>query len=378
MLRNSIHSNGEIGINLSGGTELASGVTLNDLQDPDTGVNLLQNYPVITTPIVNTGAGTTPINLTLNSLPNSTFRIEIFSNTSTDTSGFGEGQRFVLADTVLTDGSGNTVLIDNLPVSLAPVGSWITATATRIASGAFKETSEFSEAVQLEGPTVSFSGKVYLEGSYSGGGMTTPPAFHNVLPTSQPYASAFFNGTEVEYDGSEVVTSIGSDIIDWVVVSLRDPPSPSVAVMERAAFVRDDGELANLDGTSPLTIFGADSAWYYVVVCHRNHMCVMSELVDMNSGSGAFDFTANPGFTTGPRPQKTLEDFPSVVYGLFACDINADGMSTALDFNAWLPSTKSVQTGYLSTDCNMDGQVTAADFNLWLPNTKAVASSQAP
>ena len=45
---NSIFSNKRIGINLAGGSEDAHGITANDPVDADTGNNMLQNYPVIT------------------------------------------------------------------------------------------------------------------------------------------------------------------------------------------------------------------------------------------------------------------------------------------------------------------------------------------
>ena len=97
---NSIFSNGGLGIDLN-----RDGVTPNDILpgDPDTGPNNLQNFPVLTS--VSSSGGTTTINGTLNSTPNTTFRIEFFANDMLDPSGNGEGQIFLGSTSVMTDGA---------------------------------------------------------------------------------------------------------------------------------------------------------------------------------------------------------------------------------------------------------------------------------
>ena len=45
---NQIYANGQLGIDLVGGTENAAGITANDTDDPDTGANNRQNFPVLT------------------------------------------------------------------------------------------------------------------------------------------------------------------------------------------------------------------------------------------------------------------------------------------------------------------------------------------
>ena len=72
---NSIFSNGALGINLFGGSENGFGVTANDAQDPDSGPNQLQNYPVLTS--ANSAA---VIQGSLNSVPSKPYRIDFFSS----------------------------------------------------------------------------------------------------------------------------------------------------------------------------------------------------------------------------------------------------------------------------------------------------------
>jgi len=95
----------------------------------------------------------------LNSTANTTFVIEFFSNASPDSSGFGEGQTFLRSITVATDGMCNASF-NNISFSTnVPAGQWITATATDPNGN----TSEFSQAVLLTGPTAtngSISGRI--------------------------------------------------------------------------------------------------------------------------------------------------------------------------------------------------------------------------
>jgi len=145
ILSNSIHSNSQLGIDLLRQFDPASGVTPNDPTDPDTGPNRLQNYPVITS--AQNFGNFTSINGTLNSTPSTrlkkrTFIIQFFSSPSEDPSHFGEGQTFIGQIQVTTDRQGNASF-GFAPFQKVNVGQFITATATRKATG---DTSEFSGA----------------------------------------------------------------------------------------------------------------------------------------------------------------------------------------------------------------------------------------
>jgi CSLREA domain-containing protein len=132
ILGNSIHSNGNLGINLGGGS-----VNPNDPGDGDSGANNLQNFPVLTS--ITRSGSTAQINGTLNSQPSTTFRIEFFSNAVCDPSLHGEGETFLGSTSVTTDGSGN-VAFTFTASSVPSAHSFFTATATDPANN----TSEFS------------------------------------------------------------------------------------------------------------------------------------------------------------------------------------------------------------------------------------------
>lgn len=140
---NAIFSNDGLGIDLSGCCFVGDGVTANDPCDADTGANDLQNFPVLT------GATAlkfkTEIEGTLNSNPSTTYDIQLFSNSSCDPSGFGEGETLVGEVFVTTDGSCNASFKTSVPVADAPAGRFITATATDPEGN----TSEFSACQEV-------------------------------------------------------------------------------------------------------------------------------------------------------------------------------------------------------------------------------------
>jgi len=136
ILSNSIFANAGLGIDLGG-----DGVTPNDTGDADMGANNLQNFPVLNS--ATSGSGTT-IEGTLNSTPNTKFRLEFFANTECDPSGYGEGETFLGFTNVTTDDSGNVAFTVTFPDTV-PGGHFITATATDPDGN----TSEFSACLQV-------------------------------------------------------------------------------------------------------------------------------------------------------------------------------------------------------------------------------------
>jgi CSLREA domain-containing protein len=137
---NSIHSNGGLGIDISGGTESLTDVTANDEGDSDTGPNNLQNFPVINS-ASSQGVSTT-VSVRLNSKPSTQFHIDVYSSPSCDPSGHGEGERFHVEGDLTTNTSGNGTL-SLFPATEFLIGPYITVTATDPSGN----TSEFSPCV---------------------------------------------------------------------------------------------------------------------------------------------------------------------------------------------------------------------------------------
>jgi CSLREA domain-containing protein len=148
ILSNSIHGNGDLGIDLSGGTENAFGVTANDRKDRDTGPNNLQNYPVLASATHSASTGTNTIKGRLNSRPRTNFTIQFFRQLE-DPGIAAEGDIFIGQTTVTTSRKGKRSFTFT-PLGLASLGlaegQTVTATAT---SNLTSDTSEFSAPVTV-------------------------------------------------------------------------------------------------------------------------------------------------------------------------------------------------------------------------------------
>jgi parallel beta-helix repeat protein len=132
---NSIVNNISLGIDLVG-----EGVTANDSGDGDSGPNALLNFPVITEATATTVSGT------LSTAAGQAIRIEVFSNPTCDTTGFGEGAVFLGSFDIGATTGGADAFTVTLATPLRP-GAILTATATNIVNFPdpfLNGTSEFS------------------------------------------------------------------------------------------------------------------------------------------------------------------------------------------------------------------------------------------
>jgi len=160
--RNRCGSNGGLGINLRPIGQPASVVTTNDKDDPDSGPNDLQNFPIITG-LSSNGTSTT-INGTLNVSAGDagTYRIDVFRSLSEDPSNHGEGEVYVATtDIPSLGGPGNTNGVWSLTVAGHFPNQWFTATATLDAPGKSRS-SEFSRAVLANPGSLAFSPSTLL------------------------------------------------------------------------------------------------------------------------------------------------------------------------------------------------------------------------
>jgi uncharacterized repeat protein (TIGR01451 family) len=229
-------TNGHLGIDLNDDS-----VTPDDNNDPDTGPNNLQNFPVITS--VSSAGGSTTIAGTFNSTPSTNgFRLEFFANTQADPSGFGEGQTFLGFTTVNTDAGGNATFSVTLEVAV-PDGQVVTATATDPSGN----TSEFSRVLQVAGTApdleISIAGDISVSlgqdvtdvvnitnvGTATATGLTlTDP-----MPTGASFVSATLFATVVNGVVTYTTATLSSTVVNGVltVTNLGDlAPNDSIVL----------------------------------------------------------------------------------------------------------------------------------------------------
>jgi hypothetical protein len=225
------------------------------------------------------------------------------------------------------------------------------------------------EVVEFSVQGINLNAKVMLEGPFNGTEMFTFLKTYGYLPLSQPYNTAPWN-----YNGTEAVTSIPNDVVDWILFELRETaggPStatPDKIIARKAAFLLRTGAIVDLDGIS-LPGFNLNiTDNLYLVVWHRNHLGVLSGNALTTTGRiYNYDFTtaASQAFG-GANGHKYIG---VNVWGMYAGDGDANGQIGNGDkVEVW--RVQSGTSGYKAGDFNLNGSVDNQDkIERWNPNT---------
>ncbi|MCD4745907.1 MAG: hypothetical protein K8R58_06375 [Bacteroidales bacterium] len=191
-----------------------------------------------------------------------------------------------------------------------------------------------------------------------------------LLPLAQPYNIAPWN-----YAGTESVASIPNpDIVDWVLIELRDATDASLAtgatmIAQQAAFLLNDGSVVGLDGIGNLQFNSlAIQQSLFVIIWHRNHLGVMSaNPVSKTGGVYTYNFSTGAGQAYGGA--NGHKEIGAGIWGMIGGDGDANKqISNADKIDVW--ASEAGSSGYLSGDFSMDGQVGNPDKNdIWAPNS---------
>ncbi len=189
-------------------------------------------------------------------------------------------------------------------------------------------------------PNLELKLRVYLEGSLLENGNETaegqplmrdnlrnsPFTGERYIPNDDPYqfANTFFDirnkyhhvgcGGYTRFQTITMPDSVfgvngQNAIVDWVFVELRSELDNKIVVATRSGLLQRDGDIVEIDGTSPLQFPDVALDQYYVCIRHRNHLGIMSlnalpvfelqSIVDFTATSfPTFDFgtTKNNGY----------------------------------------------------------------------------------
>jgi hypothetical protein len=239
------------------------------------------------------------------------------------------------------------------------------------ASGFFSKSSDIMSSFDQ---TIMAAPKALLQGAYSGSGlMTTTLRTAGLIPLKQPYNTMPSFG----YLGLEEVKAIPAGVTDWVLVELRNAASPATAVATRAAFVKNDGTITDLDGVSPVRFKGMPAGNYLIAVRHRNHLGIRTDAtrsfaLETNT---PYDFTTAQTAAyqnTGITANAAMKDMGSGVFAMWAGNVNANTNVRYSGLNNDLAALLAALGGnqstlltnvYSNADINMNGTVRYSGLN---------------
>lgn len=224
--------------------------------------------------------------------------------------------------------------------------------------------------------------KAWLDGAYNTQTNSMTTAMNNeqnvlpgqtYTPEGQPYDPAPWNhtGTEGLYYANG---NYPSDVVDWMLVSLRSNIQASSTIAKSAVLLRSNGMIMQVE---PLRLSDQTTGAFYLVVEHRNHMGIMSATpVNIVNGVLSYDFRNTDSYKNSASfGQRELE--PGV-WGMFGGDADQLADVQSYDINGSDKVPYSMENGdfyiYSPADFNLDGDVTGGDKEIWLRNT-GVSSS---
>ncbi len=243
-------------------------------------------------------------------------------------------------------------------------------------------TFEKNFSITVNSTCVTMDFYVYMEGVYSTvtqrmnthlnltrrllPGQTPASALATPTPVGQPYAQPPW-----DYDGNEGINFGDNDyptnVVDWVLVSLRTSTSPDSEVAKFAGLLSRDGHIDLLGNCLRLS----EGESYYIVVEHRNHLPVMSHIpIEVSNRSLNYDFrTQNSYNTQASFGSKEVQPNIWAMYGGnvltnaddFGYQINGD------DKILWFEENGTFDQ-YTPSDINLDGDINGADKSIWVEN----------
>ncbi len=162
---------------------------------------------------------------------------------------------------------------------------------------------------------------------------------------------------------------------DTVTIELHDATNYSTIVYRVCGVMMEpDGTLHN-SGKSYVEIPGDYQGTYYLTIKSRNHIETTSASpVSFTNESVSYDFTS----ATSQAYGNNLVKLKDGVYGIYAGDVNQDGMIDNMDIVKIQAKIKSFASGYINEELNGDGIVDNMDKVLLQRNAKGFVYTRIP
>jgi hypothetical protein len=273
--------------------------------------------------------------------------------------------------TVPSGGVGSTTAPTPLTSTLGSFNYYVSQTVNSCESN---RTTILVNVTSSSSVTACLVIKVYLEGNWNGTEMTTKLNQQGLLPgqtpvspfgiptpAGQPYKTVPWN-----YQGNETVSTYDSDVVDWVLISLRTNVNDAGSVVYKSAALLRKTGIITLQSACPLL---NPSQSYSVVVEHRNHIGAAShQPVSIINNAITYDFTLQQSYIPNNVTSSGQQKIGSL-YFLFAGDSQKASFS---EINANDGSVWRVDNGkfarYQLSDFNLDGEINANDETIWRRN----------
>jgi hypothetical protein len=204
--------------------------------------------------------------------------------------------------------------------------------------------------------------KVYLAGNYNDISdlMSTTLKTKNLLPLTQPYNTTGFN-----YAGTESASTIASDIVDWVLVEIKNPAG--VSIQKKAALLKSNGQVVDsITGSVDLSLSNTiTTGSYKVIVRHRNHIAIATDTnITLTSGSNTtIDLTRNVNVKGLNQLLVGTNSAAQQVYGMRQSNANSDAFIDSTDQTLLFNSIDTANT-YNLKDVNLDGDIDSLDISI--------------
>ncbi len=221
--------------------------------------------------------------------------------------------------------------------------------------------------VPLPEITVNIEIKVHLEGFWNQEKehMHAQLVEKMLLPVTQPfYQSPFF------YEGSESLEEflehpISEEIIDWMLVELRDPTDTTRTIARKAAILLSNGRLVDDPDSNFVSFGGVLEGEYWIALYHKSHLAVMSKVLISLSKEipQTYDFTVSENRALGINQLKKVDN----TYVMFSGDYDQNGIINNRDYNYWKTTEVSLNI-YHSADSDGNGVINNQDFSAWYKN----------
>lgn len=307
------------------------------------------------------GAGLNPVNSAPDGPP--TDNPDYKDTDSDNAQGNDTSEAALILTGVDADKDGIDDGIDSNDTAFGPVNAGVTTPATVYPNADGAGDVDYRDPVGAVVRTMPI--KVILGGAYQSSSGLMRDQLRS-LPDF-PLVSPYDDGASIS--NSAVLTA--NNIVDWVLVELRDATTPATVVSSKGALLQADGDVVATDGVSSVGFIVAGSN-YYVAIKHRNHLGVMTAAaVAISPTTPLVDF-ANPATAVyGTNARKSVGSVTVLWPG------NANGNTSVIaagpgnDISTILGDVLSapgnyttnvnyILTGYRRTDLNLDGKTLAA------------------